>query len=119
MFSIITLVVIMIVISSGGDRLSGTYVSNKSGTQVTWNFSGNRFTVTGPFALDVVGEDRGLPIIHLKEGSLTGTYSISGNRIELTWDDGGQTEVQCFSRTDNTVTIGGNGSTSGQFIRQR
>ena len=117
MLSIFTLLIITIVISAGGDRLSGRYVSNRSDNTTAWIFTGNRFTVTGRFMTEIVGEDRGLPIIHLKEGFLTGKYSISGNKIELTWDDDGRTEVYCFSRTDNTITISGNSSIGGQFVR--
>jgi len=129
----------------GGGRLSGTWVEQPGqwsvatffddqithgldGSQMTrgrvFRFSGNRFT---EFVYRTYLDD-GWPLSYGWERisnsvirqTLEGTFSITGNQIELTRTEGSgyegspsRVEVVSFSRTDNTIEIYGR-----RFARQ-
>jgi hypothetical protein len=52
------------------------------------------------------GTTRGTNITRTYRASITGTYSITDDKIELVFSDG-HIEVLDFSRTENTITIDG------------
>ena len=95
------LVVLMVGCGGGsGNRLSGRWERTVAfGQQIAaFEFSGNRFTFTRHWSplsgsTDLILEERG-------------TFSISGNQIELVLESG-NISVHSFSRTDNTIEIGG------------
>jgi hypothetical protein len=84
------LVLILVLSCGGGNRLSGTWECD-DGCGETITFSGRNINWDGE----------------------KGTYSISGNSIEIVWSDG-DIEVLSFSRTENTIRIDGD-----RFNRRR
>jgi len=100
LFSLVTLVCIMafnLVFVSCGNNLNGKWIAegyDNNGIQ----FSGKKFTLSsnsGATANFMGGNKR----------AQDGTYSISNNQIEFSFSDG-RIEVQPFSRTEKTITIG-------------
>ena len=87
-FLALFLVLAVMLSACGGGGLSGTWdVSGDPGTTV--KFSGSTITSTSPD-----GEIR------------KGTYSVTGDKIELKWNEDDDYRVESFSRTENTMTIG-------------
>jgi hypothetical protein len=121
-------------IACGGDnKLSGTWESAPMYEyDATISFSGKKFTITEYPAFDTndywwgwmsdsfSGRDRNwykgkneqFTLIKTEWGTeiyknvMDGTYSISDDKIELSYPDG-EIKVLSFSRTENTITIGG------------
>lgn len=84
------LLAVVLLLASCGGGLSGTYVSQGFVAQ-TFTFSGDQVTMSA-FGINA-----------------TGTYKISGNTITIEYDLFGQhnTWNQSFSRSGNTINIGG------------
>ena len=83
-----------------GKNLNGTWVSDRYSEN--WiEFSGKKFSY-GSYQFG--SGDSWLDNRRLSDAS-DGTYSISDNKIEMSFSDG-KIEVYPFSRTENTITIG-------------
>ena len=89
------IMVIFFVISCSGNRLNGTWECACCGEEVL-KFSGKKVAVS-----------------YDDEIWMEGTYSISGDSIEVI-DSDGDINVVSFSRTDNTITIDGE-----RYIRRK
>ena len=65
---------------------------------VLYEFSGRKFTYW------LVVDNSRKPRVRIKRGE--GTFSITDGRIEFIWDGNNRPDVQNFSRTENTITLG-------------
>ena len=100
---LVGMVVVLVLVAvgcGGGNRLSGTWEAGREGSRETFEFSGNRFTHTTPGQRWATGQ------IITHGSTRSGTFSISDDQIELNYE-GGNIAVHSFSRTENTITIGG------------
>ena len=87
---------------AGENNLDGRWEAELPQGISILEFSGNRFTNTYIHFFD-----------ERTDGADSGTFTISGDQIELTYDDG-HIVAHPFKRTENTITIGHT-----QFIRAR
>ena len=116
---------VVVFVAGCGDNgtLSGKW---KADTDERWNsgicgeleFQGKSFTFTNERSTDH-GVEYSIPDFvrgrlaiaavnsESYRGVASGTYSLSGNQIELKFSDG-TIEVRSFSRTENTIKIGSN-----------
>ncbi len=87
--ALVALAVVLFAIS-GGSKLKGTYVSEE-GISQTFTFNGDEVTMSA-FGINVIGQ-----------------YKISGDQISITYSIFGmnQTWTQSFSKSGNTINIGG------------
>jgi len=105
---VVILTFVFIINCKGGNRLSGTWVPDKSHTgewfseYAEFTFSGKNFVCKDPFRRNYKFEFPG-----------TGTYLILNDQIEFSFSTGYVVAVP-FSRTEDTIKIG-----SELFIRKR
>ncbi|MCL2168559.1 MAG: hypothetical protein FWB74_00875 [Defluviitaleaceae bacterium] len=86
----------------GGHNLNGTWENGRHGRHLrTYEFSGRNFILreyTNCARFDIARGWTAVP------REISGTFSISGDEIELVFADG-SIQVRSFSRTDNTISI--------------
>jgi len=100
---ILAVVMVLGLAACNNNSLSGTWEHDGGDRILKIKFSGKKYTTTlieksQPYEDGSVREE--------KETITKGTYSITDDKIEFVTEDG-VIYVESFSRTENTLTIGG------------
>ena len=106
---IVVAVIIVVSTSNNIEQLSGTWEYDGGGSRETYEFFGNTYTYTetsGLFPASSAGPGGSGGLPQTFSSTEKGTYSLSKGKIELI-DEYGYISVYDFSRTDNTIKIGG------------